>query len=366
MIGRINVEVSAANPAMPLRPAAVFATSACTVGVTGVPTSFGTALVTGVAVSIKTPDGETSSVGAKRCGQMWVATFMATRFVSVGHVHNGLTVTAIGLEEDGETPAEWTLGKGDVTVLDAQGVPAPGLTWQDVHLRDAVPEEPRKGDLAKVGGEWRIYTGTAWETLGGGSVVESETNPGYAANADSANHAYDAETAQVAGYATEAQSANQAVSAVSAESVPWGGVTDTPTTVEGYGITDAAKTSDLAVVMDLVDVAGGGHEIRLGGVRQTFAQVKALAETRNAVIRHGRGTYRATYVGASEMMWDCTGTVQGEVMTGMIHMFAEGNVVQLVTAKALALKSDIGSPVEVTGEFDDGTAFSFDLLTAGA
>lgn len=124
-----------------------------------------------------------------------------------------------------------------------------------------------------------------------------------------------------------------------------GGKTPVYQTLPEYlGENYAAKT-DLAVRMDLVGdgTAASPYAVQLAGVTKTFAEVKTLAETRNAVIRHGRGTYRVTYVGASEMMWDCTGTVQGEVQTGMIHMSADGNVVQLVSAKALALKSDIGN-----------------------
>lgn len=409
MIGRINVEVSAANPAMPLRPSAVFATSACTVGVTGVPASFGTALVTGVAVSIKTPDGETSSVSAKRCGPMWVATFMYSRFAAVGHVHNGLTVTAIGLEEDGETPAVWTLGKGDITVLDAQGVPAPGLTWQDVHLRDAVPAVPQKGDLAKVGGEWRIYTGSAWENLGGGDVKKVA---GVSPNADgdvplTAEDIGALKVTNVDGmkrrvdinaYATESEPEmyvaemlidGQEYSLLTVENSPNGeGHLDVGTgpggkarvrvgssggsiligvgrgnddaVVEIVGSIDnggsikkngheVATEDQLAVVMDLVESAGT-YSVQLGGVAQTFEAVKELAEMRNAVIRHGRGTYRVTYVGAAEMMWDCTGTVQGAVKTGTIHMFRENNVVQLVSARTVVTADDVvpsGSGTEV-------------------
>lgn len=113
---------------------------------------------------------------------------------------------------------------------------------------------------------------------------------------------------------------------------------------------DIPEESDLIVRMDLVGDGTASHPyaVQFNGITQTFAQVKEFAEKRNAVIRHGQGTYRVTYVGAAEMMWDCTGTVQGAVKTGQIHMFREENVVQLVAARELALKTDTPTPSNAT------------------
>lgn len=320
MIGPVTVRVSAAHPDVPLREVPVFRGSSCTVGIEGVPAFFGSAAVTSVSVGMQNALGEVRAVAAKRAGCMWVATFSAEFFAVPGSVRNGLSVSAGGLEEDGETAASWILGKGDVCIIDGAAVPAPGEVWNNVHLRDSVPASPVKGDLAKVGDVWKVFDGVAWRALGGSSVVESETNPGYAAHADFAERA----------------------------------------TRDGDGVpfaTGYAKVGDLAVVLDLVGsgTAGSPYTIQLGGVVQTFAQVKALAETRNSVIRHGRGTYRVTYVGAAEMMWDCTGTVQGEVLTGTIHMFAAGDVVQLVAARSLATTEQVSS-IGVVAEEAAGAA----------
>lgn len=386
MIGSVNVRVSAAHPDVPLREIPLFRGSACTVGVEGVPTYFGGVVVTGVRVSVENALGETVTVGARRSGCMWVATLPAAHFAAPGDVRNGLKIAAVGLEEDGETEAEWTLGCGDVCIINADGVPVPGEAWQNVHLRDDVPGTPTKGDLAKIGAEWKIYDGSAWQTLGGGggggSVVESETNPGYAANADAALTApWSGIGGKPASFKPSLHAASHGIDgsdrilpgSIGALSVE-GGIIRGPLTLYGVesvsllavgagglggGIevysgsmqpasikkddVEVATEDELIVRMDLVGdgSAASPYAVQLGGVTQTFAQVKALAETRNAVIRRGRGTYRITYVGASEMMWDCTGTVQGAVMTGTIHMFREGDVVQLVEARELALKSDI-------------------------
>lgn len=403
MFGVVTVRVSAAHPDIPLREVPVISGSACTIAAEGVPSFLGTVMVTSVALSIQTPDGETSTVSARRCGQLWVATFGADRFGSVGTVRNGLTVTAYGVEEDGETPAEWTFGKGDVTVLDSNGVPAPGMTWQDVHLRDEVPDVPHKGDLARHDDGWKVYTGEEWSVLGesvtdyeqlenrpkieGVELVgnKSAAQLGLVKTNDSRlsdsrtpkTHARthwrggsDVITPDAIGaYST---TGGQIAAANGMEtSVKIGGDNDaarihTPGVLTVYGAVDAATgqfvpakirkdgkdvaTEDqLAVVMDLVESAGT-YSVQLGGVAQTFEAVKELAERRNAVIRHGRGTYRVTYVGQSEMMWDCTGTVQGAVKTGTIHMFRENDVVQLVSARTVATADDVvpsGSGTEV-------------------
>lgn len=166
MIGTYTVRVSAAHPDVPLRELPAFAGSACSVGVLDVPTYFGGVHVSGVTVSVENANGETTSVPATRAGHMWVATFDNGVFATPGSVRNGLTVTAIGTAEDGVTDCSWTLGKGDICIMSTDGVPTPGMSWQNVHLMDEVPEEPQKGDLAKVDGAWRIYTGSEWDAIG--------------------------------------------------------------------------------------------------------------------------------------------------------------------------------------------------------
>lgn len=177
MIGTIAVRVSAAHPDIPLREIPVFVGSACSVGVVEAPSYFGGVIVSGISVSIQNATGETSTVLAKLSGKMWVATFGPDHFRASGSVRNGLTVTAHGKAEDGETVQEWTLGKGNVCVMEADGAPSPGMSWQNVHLMDEVPDEPQKGDLAKVDGAWRIYTGSSWDAIGGGvSAYDDLTN----------------------------------------------------------------------------------------------------------------------------------------------------------------------------------------------
>lgn len=173
MIGMVTVKISVAHPDIPLRAVPVFAGSAMTIGVVDVPRYFGGVAVTGVSVSVANADGATSTVMATRSGCMWVATFGGEVFATPGHVANGLTITLHGTEEDGETQATWTAGKGDVWIMSSEAVPGPGMSWQNVHLRDSVPQTPQKGDMAFFEYGWKIYTGTEWSAIGGSAPVQT-------------------------------------------------------------------------------------------------------------------------------------------------------------------------------------------------
>ena len=174
MIGVITVKVSAAKPSFPISTVPVFVGSDCTLAVGDVPSVFYGVRLTSVSVSITNADGATVTAVCVRSGVTWCATIPGAHFRVPGRVRAGLTVSACGTHEDGTTIGGWTLGRGDVEIMPADAVPAPGVAWQDVHLRDDEPEVPVKGDLAKVGGSWKIYTGAAWDPIGGGGgAVES-------------------------------------------------------------------------------------------------------------------------------------------------------------------------------------------------
>lgn len=137
----------------------------------------------------------------------------------------------------------------------------------------------------------------------------------------------------VAAYPAGVSESSVVISGASTGYEEGGGIVDIPPSIK-IGGREAAVEDDLAVVMQL-DGGNGDYEITMDNATLTFDTVKKYAETRNAVIRHGRGTYRVTYVGQNEMMWDCTGIVQGRVLTGMIHMFRTGGVVQIVEPREL-------------------------------
>lgn len=165
MLGTIEVRVSAGHPNMPLKPIAVFQGSAATIGVLDVPRTRCGATVTGVAVAIENADGTVAAVSATQIKGVWCATFGANHFATCGQVANGITVTVSGIDEHGES-ATWTVGKGDIEILSADGLPTPGEKKQFIRFCDFVPDEPRDGDIASVNGVWSIYTDGTWNKIG--------------------------------------------------------------------------------------------------------------------------------------------------------------------------------------------------------
>lgn len=336
MIGSVTIRVSAGRPNMPVGPVAIIQGSACTIGVLDVPRRRFGVEITRVAVSVCNGVGTTSNVPAKfECG-VWTATFDASLFSQPGSVENGVKVFCGGKDENG-VEREWTIGVGDVEILSAGEVPvpAPGETWQNVHLRDEEPETPIKGDLFKFDDGWKIFDGEEWQSIGGGgggavSSVNDKTGAVVLTGKDIKTSddpdAYTITDKIDSDFETLMEH-------IGSENNPHN------VTAEQVG---AATKGDLIVRLDLVGdgSATSPYVIQLDGGVQTFDQIKVFAETRNAVIRHGQGTYRVTYIGATEMMWDVTGMMQGNVLTGQIHIFYQdgATVVQRVEPKVLATK----------------------------
>ena len=164
MIAMISVRQTADKPNFPLRPLAVFAGSSMTLGVVDVPPTREGIAVTGVSLAVENAVGEVVSAAAVESGGVWTATIPASHFAAVGVVAMGVTISASGTDENGAARS-WIVGKGDLTILPADGVPVPGETLQNVHLRDNVPETPAKGDLCEGASGWQIYTGDAWAVI---------------------------------------------------------------------------------------------------------------------------------------------------------------------------------------------------------
>ena len=166
MIGATDVEVSAGRPWMGLGRLAVFTGSTMTLRVRGIPASGDGVTISGVAVAVENTAAVVVSVSAadSDADGVWTATIPASHFAAPGSVAQGVTITASGTDETGAART-WVLGKGDLDVLDASGIPTPGETLALVKLRDALPESPEKGDLCEGANGWQIYTGEEWAVI---------------------------------------------------------------------------------------------------------------------------------------------------------------------------------------------------------
>lgn len=363
MITTQSIKVNAANPEIPLQTFRAYRGSPSSVRVIDVPRKLGEWEITGVSVSVQYPNGRVFSRPCVRSGSCWVVTLGGTDVTGV--TEGGYSIEASGKDETGADVSGYVLGVGDVEIMALDTSAHPDVAGWVVRLLDEEPMNPRRGDMLTIDGVPQIYDGETWISLKSG-VVESTDYPGNASRADTAQTADYADTAS---FAMATDYASYADYATSTETANTSGLADrADNDGDGNNIVQTyARANELQVRLTLVEAAEGALKVAKDDVIQTFAQVKAYAETRNAVIVHGRGTYRPTYVSAAEMMWDCTGTVAGKVQTGMIHLFAAGEVVQLVPAKELALKEDVETPSDAKITIKQGGVEkgSFTLNQAG-
>lgn len=218
MITPIEISVNAAQPAMPLPPLVAFLGSPSSLRIGGVPRAVGSWRITAVAVAVTYPDGSIVSRAATNVSGVWVATLDGC--ATPGSVTGGYTITADGIDERGEAVSGYVLGRGDVVVLDRDGTVTVGETTYYLHLLAAKPDAPKRGDVYVTdSGMIVIYDGTAWVPF--------------------------APPVDLTSYATKDEVAAKANKA---------------TTLEGYGITDAAKQTDLEALASKVDAANAALE----------------------------------------------------------------------------------------------------------
>lgn len=164
MIGTIDIKVNAAHPNMPLSPVYTFLGSPQQVRVINVPKQIGNWKITAVQVTVNYPDNSSPSVEATLTGGCWSATLPAPS--AVGQSLMGFKITASGVDEHGDAITGYVLGKGDAFVLDDDAQITVGATTYYVHMLDAVPATPRKGDLAVIDNIYQLYDGYRWHPLG--------------------------------------------------------------------------------------------------------------------------------------------------------------------------------------------------------
>lgn len=169
MIGTLDIKVNAAHPNMPLSPVYTFLGSPQQVRVINVPKAIGNWKITAVQVTVNYPDNSSPSVEATLVGGCWSATLPAPS--AVGQSLMGFKVTASGVDEHNDPITGYVLGKGDAYVLDDDATITVGGTTYYVHMLDAVPESPRKGDLAVIDNIYQLYDGSRWHPLGNQATI---------------------------------------------------------------------------------------------------------------------------------------------------------------------------------------------------
>lgn len=168
MIRTIKIDVNAANPQLPLQPVSVFEGSAASLVLLNVPRSLGKRTITAVSVVVINPDSMAQAYEATREGSAYQVTIPAEAFGGSGSVENGIMVSASGTNERGETVDQWILGSGNLVVMQHSGTVKPGERRFAVHIYDAPPLHPVRGDMAPINGVYMLYNGIEWIGLGSG------------------------------------------------------------------------------------------------------------------------------------------------------------------------------------------------------
>lgn len=194
MIRPIKITLNAAHPEVPLIEATTFVGSPSAVFVSGVPATVGLWRITAVKVVAHYPDDSATTVECvKGASGVWTATLPAT--ATSGRVTHGFEVLADGLDERGDAVTGYVLGYADFAVFTRDMTIDSGGTVYYMHYFDAVPETPKKGDVAPDGsGGLQLYDGTAWVPMGGytppaGGIPKTDLSSGVQASLDKADTA---------------------------------------------------------------------------------------------------------------------------------------------------------------------------------
>lgn len=243
MIGTIDITVNAEHPNVPLSPVFSWRGSASRINVEGVPCLCGSWYVASVSIAVSTPDGKTATYPcARTCNGIWSATVEATDVP--GKSGNGITISAT--DEEGK---DFVLGRGDLYILDGDAIPSPGDVSWTVRLLDKKPENPRDGDAYFAeDGTLLVYSDGSWRNTAHSATVPTklsafENDSGFLTDKQ-------VKLGTTPGYVANADHSVSALSAVDSDTVPWTGVKFRPTTLSGYGITDAAAKTELDAKAD--------------------------------------------------------------------------------------------------------------------
>jgi hypothetical protein len=145
MIGLVSVECQAQSPNLPLYPWTAYVNSPSSIRVRNVPKKIGSWCITRVYVSVVYPDGEIKTADCVPVGGVYVCT-VAGAGVS-GTTENGYTIFADGTDENGNAVTGYVLGRGNVTILDDDGILQPDAKRYYVRMLSADTENHFEGDL---------------------------------------------------------------------------------------------------------------------------------------------------------------------------------------------------------------------------
>ena len=106
------------------------------------------------------PDNTTVHASCVREGNIWIGTVAGCP--TSGSSTNGFVVTASGTDENGNPVSNYTLGAGDIYVMELDGSVSPTDDGTRMFYYGSVPTTAKKGDVCFFNNELKIYDGTNW------------------------------------------------------------------------------------------------------------------------------------------------------------------------------------------------------------
>lgn len=134
MIGVVDIECQALNPNMPLHPLRAFVNSPSSIRVRNVPRKIGKWNINKVTIVAIYPDSTSQTAQCVLTGGVWVGTIEGS--TTAGTLTQGYSIIADGVDENGNDVTGYVLGKGDVVIMKADGVPEPEPATIFVKLQD--------------------------------------------------------------------------------------------------------------------------------------------------------------------------------------------------------------------------------------
>jgi len=174
MIGTIDIAITSFHQNVPLETLRSFVGSPSSVRLRNVPKDIGSWRITSVKICASYPDNTIRTDECALANGLWVGTLPAC--TRSGRCASGFSVTADGIDENGNAVSGYVLGVGDVEVYNLDQT----IGGELCHLRllDQMPSATCacKGDVVNSGG-WKVYDGCAWVALGGGGdeIWEAES-----------------------------------------------------------------------------------------------------------------------------------------------------------------------------------------------
>ena len=160
MIGTIRIKVAAHSPNLPLQPIFAFVDSPISIRIVDLPKRIGQWHITKAYLQITYPDDTERCVECLPVGGCHVATVEGS--TRVGDTLNGYAVRADGVDENGNPVTGYTLGRGDVFILDADTCISANQRSCCLRLWEYEPQEPKRGDVLCEDSGLAFYTGENW------------------------------------------------------------------------------------------------------------------------------------------------------------------------------------------------------------